>query len=385
MYLLKREELKELIQKNGKTFVTIYMPTHQSGQQTRQDPILLKNLLKKAEEQLKENKIDDTRIEKILEPGYDLLNDQNFWNKGEQGLAIFLTENYSKILKLPERFSEIVTVNSRFHLKQLLPFFTNDKRFFILTLSENQNRLIECTKYNCKQIEIEGMPNSMAKVLENFNLETTGRDIPYKGNGKNKGNTTILSGGKGGSEELDNERVLMYFREINKHLSEYMREDIAPLILATVEEHYSIFNAANTYPHLAQEFIKGNPERTSNDELHEKAQHIVEKIFNKREEDAIEKYLNLYGTKNTVHNIQDALEKAYEGRIQTLLVAKGKEKWGTFDTMSLAVEEHDLHQSEDEDLIDLAAFYTMKNEGQVIVIEDEKMPKQMEVAGILRF
>lgn len=385
MYLLKKDELKELINKNANTYVTIYLSTHDSGKEIRQDPIRLKNLLKKAEEQLRKNDIPETQIEKILKPAYDLIPNGDFWSKGDQGLALFLSDTYSKILKLPEKFTEVVTVNSRFHLKQLLPFFTNDKRFFVIAVSENDVRVIKCTKYSCEKITIDGMPTSMKDALSYIDETSTGRDIPYKGTGKNKGNTNILSGGKGGNEELDNRRKYQYFRELNKYFSEFFREDIAPVIVATTEENYPFFKEAVDTPNILDDFIKGNPEGLGTKELHSKALTYAEKYFRKREQDAIDKYMELYGTNNAIHNIQDALEFAYEGRIQTLLVSKNKEKWGRFDESTLGIEEHKEQKADDEDLIDLAAFYTIKNEGKVIVLDEDRMPKRMEVAGILRY
>jgi hypothetical protein len=386
MYLLKKEELKELIEKTGEVCISIYLPVHDKGQQIRQDPIRLKNIINKAEEQLKVENIDELQINEILKPATDLIDNIEFWNGGYEGLAIFLTNGFSKILKLPEKFNEILLVNKHFHLKQLLPFFSDDKRFHILAISQNKVRFLDCTKYNCREVQVEHMPESMEDALFYISKEQS-QDIPFKGTGRrSKGSPTIESGGNGGNDgEIEKERVFQYFREIDKALKHYLHRDTAPLVIATVESQFPIYKNANNYKNLLDEYIKGNPERLSNEELHKKALGIVEPYFHKSTEEAINKYIKLYGTDNVVHNIRDALTSAYEGRIDTLLVAEDRQKWGRFDPNTTEVEEHKKPKPGDDELIDLAAIHTIKNDGRVHVIENEKMPKNMDIAGILRF
>lgn len=384
MYLLKLDELKELLGKKEEHCITIYFPTHPTGTETRQDSIRLKNLLQKAKEQLHEKGVRSIEAEELLKPAQGLIENESFWLQGDEGMAIFLAKGYSKVLKLPQAFDELVAVNDQFHLKQLLPFFNNDRRFYILALSENHVRFLECTKYRCEPITIPGMPQCMEEALDYISPEQP-NDLPFKGTGKDKGSQTILSGGHGGHRELNNERVLQYFRELLKYLNEYLHDDTAPLVLATVEEHYPIFREASGYKNLLEKFIKGNPERISDQDLHERTKEIVAEYFSQQEKESIDKYVELYGTPNTVHNVEDALKMAYQGRIDTLLVANSKERWGTFDGLTMEIEEHEEQQSGDHDLIDKAATFTVQNDGKVFVIDADKIPKGMEIAGILRF
>ena len=62
---LNHDEFKKLIDFDGGPAVSIYMPTHRTGPETRQDPIRFKNLLNGAEAQLKE--LDADNAKRILE------------------------------------------------------------------------------------------------------------------------------------------------------------------------------------------------------------------------------------------------------------------------------------------------------------------------------
>lgn len=52
MSILRRDELKALMQKRADSCVSIYLPTHRAMPDTQQDPIRLKNLLAEAEKRL---------------------------------------------------------------------------------------------------------------------------------------------------------------------------------------------------------------------------------------------------------------------------------------------------------------------------------------------
>ena len=51
MTILTRDELRTLVDRTGEVGISIYMPTHRTGD-LKQDPIRLKNLLRDGEKQL---------------------------------------------------------------------------------------------------------------------------------------------------------------------------------------------------------------------------------------------------------------------------------------------------------------------------------------------
>lgn len=396
MYLLKKEELTELLENSKNHCVSIYLPAHDHNKDIREDSIRLKNLIKKAELQLKNEGCNKDEITNIMQPAHKILEDDAFWRDGGKGVALFLTKDFSKIYKLPETFDELIAVNDKFHLKQMFPYFTMDKRFYILSLSKNKVRLLHCTRYNCEELKHDNLPSSLKDALFFLQDVAFQRDDRVREAIKDKQNlrsgkasaTGTVPGvyhGHGGHRELENDRLFQFFRKVDEGVNALLKDDHAPLILASVEEYLPLYKEANTYNTLLDAIVKGNPDVMSNEELHSRAMQTVEPFFFKPIQEAVEKYQNLYGTNNVVHNIKDALTAAYEGRMETLIVAREKEKWGKFDNMTTAVEEHEQQKPGDHDLIDLAALYTLQNDGKVHVVEVEKMPKRMEIAGILRF
>ncbi|MGC9335283.1 MAG: hypothetical protein ACP5JJ_14105, partial [Anaerolineae bacterium] len=71
MDILDRKELERLGTEQNGWHVSIYMPTHRTGDEIQQDPIRLKNLLTEAEERLSAEGLRRPDIASILKPGFN--------------------------------------------------------------------------------------------------------------------------------------------------------------------------------------------------------------------------------------------------------------------------------------------------------------------------
>ena len=127
---------------------------------------------------------------------------------------------------------------------------------------------------------------------------------------------------------------------------------------------FPIYREANSYSHLMDPGIAGNPEGWKAEELHAQAWKIVEPHFLKAQEDAL---------------------GAYEGQIDTLFVAAGIQHWGFYDLGTRTVHLHPDAEPGDEDLLDFAAVHTFLNRGTVYPMKPEDVPEGGAVAGIFRY
>ena len=140
MKTLSRDDLSALVEGPQQMGVSIYMPTHRTGD-TEQDPIRLKNLLREAESQLVAYGISASDAGELLEPAERLLLDSHFWQHQDDGLVIFMSHGIFRCYQLPYSFQELAVVAERFHIKPLLPLFSEDGAFYVLAVSQNQIRL----------------------------------------------------------------------------------------------------------------------------------------------------------------------------------------------------------------------------------------------------
>ena len=171
MTLLTYNDIKTLIEKHKGISASIFIPTHRTGVETRQNPIRLKNLLCEAEDYLIENGLSASEARKILKPGHALLNETLFWQYQKDGLAMFFSQAHFSLYSLPLAFEELIVVTGHIHVKPLLPLLTSDGRFFVLALSQNKVRLLQGSRYSISQIKLKDVQQTSDEKLVDENAE----------------------------------------------------------------------------------------------------------------------------------------------------------------------------------------------------------------------
>ncbi len=383
MNILKTSDLESLMAKREGVCVSIYMPTHKMGPGTQQDPIRLKNLLKKAEELMADYGMRNSVAKEFLKPAYDLIPDNLYWSYQDSGLALFVTDGFNAIHKLPLSFEELVTVSDRFHLKPLLPLLQEDGEFYLLALSQKSVRLFQGDRRTMNEVELEGVVKSIDETLK-YDVLQKQLTMHGSGPGPSGKREGAVFHGHGASED-PKEEVLRFMRDVDRGLKPLLSNNKAPLVLACVEYLFPIYKEANTFPNLLDNWVSGNPNGFSSGELHQEAWKTVEPAFSKSQEDAAAKYYDLAGTGRTSKDLRKVLDTAIAGRVDTLFVALGVQSWGYYNSEANTVELHAEREPGDEDLLDLAAIQTFLHGGTVFAVEPDKVPDDRHLAAILRY
>jgi hypothetical protein len=357
------------------------MPTQRTGPEIQQNTIRLKNLLSNAEEQIIAQGVRAPEAKKFLEPVQKLLHDSFFWQHQSDGLALFLSAENFHFFRLPLDFNELVVVTDRFHVKPLLPLFNGDGRFYILVLSQNAVRLLQGTRHIMREIDLQGMPKSLAEALKfddpqkqlQFHTQTSG------------GERAAVFHGHGVGTDDTKDNILRYCQQIDRGLRKILKDEQSPLVFAGVDYLFSIYKEANTYSPMIDNNIEGNPEGLSEDELHKRAWSIVKPYFEKEQEKAIALYKSLIGTGRASYDLKEIISASYHGRVDILFFAVGVQQWGKFDSIKNLLEFHDQKQPEDEDLLDFAAVFTLIHGGKVYGMDSDKMPDKTQLAAVFRY
>jgi hypothetical protein len=276
----------------------------------------------------------------------------------------------------------LAVVAHRFHLKPVLPLLVGDGRFYVLALSQNEVRLLQGTRSSASEIDLQSVPKSLSEALQYDDPE---RQLQFhtRTSGKEKRAAVFHGHGVGTDDKKSN--ILRYFRQIDAGFHQLLREEESPLVLAVVEYLFPIYQQANTYPHLIDQVIPGNPESLSEAELHDRAWPVVQPVFLKDQKEARERYAQLKNTGRTSSELETVIQAAYYGRLDTLFVSLGREVWGTFDSVANRVDRHEEAEPEDEDLMDFAAVHSLLNRGTVYAVEPGEVPDDSLVAAILRY
>lgn len=383
MDLLSRTELESLAAVQDERCVSIYLPTHKAGPDTQQDPLRCKNLLREAEKQLSTVGMRASELKNILTPARDLELDPVFWRHQSDGLALFLSAKEFRYYRLPVAFSETVVVATRFHLKPLFPLFFSGGRFFLLTLSQNEVQLFECTQHQIDEVSLANAPTSLAEALKYDEPESQLQF--HTGTAGGRGRRAAMFHGQGVGTDDNKDRILRFFQQLDKGLHEILHNEHAPLVLAGVDYLLPIYQEANSYCFLVNDGVIGNPEGRSLNTLHQQAWAIMQPLFQRTQAEARAEFQQLSGTERASASLKAIVPAAYQGRVDALFAAVGVQQWGTFHPDDHTVTLYDEMGPGHEDLLDFAALHTFINGGAVYATSPEQVPADAPLAAVFRY
>ena len=379
-----RAEVEQLASIQGQPTVSLYLPTHQAGPDTRENPIRYKNLLNEAEAQLGRAGWEQTDVDALLTSAREL-NDYRFWQNQRQGLAVFVSGGERFVYRLPYAPPELSVVATRVHLKPLLPLLTGDGHFFIISMSLNQARLFEATRHSVSEVPLEDMPTSLGEALKYDDFEPHAEHFTVSA--PNRGDAALVQG-QGGGEDARKTNILRYFQAFDNGLRELLEPqgDRIPVVFAGDKGIFPIYREANHYKGLLETGVEGNPEGLSPEELHARAWEVVEPHFEAAREAQREAFAQAAGadTGRAGSELEEVLLAALDGRVQTLFIPLSEQVWGEFDSeaRTLTLKEEG---PESYDLYDAAAATTLQYGGTVYAAEPEDVPGEGAVAAIYRF
>jgi hypothetical protein len=382
---VSRDELRALAGTVGGPCVSLFLPTHRAGPDSRPfakaDVIRFKNLLREAERTLRAVGTPAPETRRLLGPARARLDDDRFWRYQAAGLAVFVSRDRFRIFRVPRRLPELVVIARRFHLKPLLALLTGDGLFYILALSLNGTRLLEATRDGVREVGVPGMPRSLAEALRYDDPE---RQLQFHtATPAPPGRRPAVFHGHGAGTEDHKTGVLRYCQQVDRAVAAVVGG--APVVLAAVEYVQAIYRQASSHGSVLGDGVAGSPDAARSEELHARAWPLVEPRFQAQREAALARYRTLRGTGKTTSELGEALALALQGRIDVLAVALDVQRWGHLDRATGAVELRAAAAPGDEELLDVAAEATILNGGTVYAVEPGQMPHGGDVAAVLRY
>ena len=391
MDLFNREELTRLVDLQNGTCISVYMPTHRFRSDWSQNTTRLKNLLRDARDQLRDQKVRETDIDQLLGDARRLLDRPGFWRELSEGLAVFITTEASEFYRLPLSFEEIAIVEDQFHLKPLFPLIAANDRYYLLALSQNDVRLYQGTDQAISEVEAAEIPADIVSAIQRYEEPPEqGVQMHTQGASQN-GDADQRHHGHGSSEDQSREpkdQLKRFFREIDESVSGYIGGEDVPLVLAGVSEYLPLYQGVNSYSNLVEDdIVAGNPEHLDMKELHNEAWDIVESVLQDRQREEMDRFRETYHQNGGLasSNFHEILPACAYGRVDTLFVPVGQYRWGRFDPETNTVEVHDSQQPGDGDLLNYAAVSAYMNGARVHALQPANMPGGRSVAATFRY
>ena len=376
---LSRSDFQQLAEQQGSTCISIYMPAEKAGAETRKNPIRFKNLIREAEEKIEQLK-STTELNDAVESAKEYIDNYDFWQHQDSGLAFFINADGVKYYRLPQSFDELVEVGDRFYLKPLLPVLTNNSKFYLLALSQNEVRFFLGSHYSINEVRLpDSVPVSLAEALKYDDPE---KQTQYHSG--DAGGSPIYHGqGVGTTDNKD--EIKRFFHKVNNGIQAALQEEKTPMILAGVEFLLPIYHEVNSYNNLLEQGVTGNPENADPAELHSSAWEIIEPHLTTAKKQAMEQYQQLSSTGEASSEIEQIVAGAINGQVDTLFITANTQRWGKYEPSTNKVEIYTEATEDSVDLFDLAVTQTYLQKGNVYILEQSEMPEDKTMLAILRY
>lgn len=373
------QELKEMASAEGPC-VTIVFPLHREDE--RQIRTILKKDLQEVEQRLLERNVKAEVLNAIMEPLRHLPDGLESGPESRSAI-VFRSPALFKQYFVPAVLDNSVTVADHFQVLDLLVAARACRPFYILALSQKHIRLLRCTNTASEEI---ALPSSVPQSLDDF-LQMDQPDHVLDNSvtaGAGVGSGTRVMFGTGTDKERKDQYLLHFYKAVDTGVTELLKNDPAPLIVAGVEYELAVYRHESKFPRLAGEGVRGAPDGLKGGELHKRALEIAELYFGKEVDEALAMF-ERFGSERTSVSLKEIVKAAHDGRVLHLFVAEGERHMGDWDETNDRVRMHREEQPGGEDIINAAAVQTLRHGGNVFVIPRNRIPHGSQMAAVMRY
>ena len=313
---LTRERLKDFTKYTGKPIISIYMDTYKFGEEQLLNAKQLERIIPHIEKELTEKNLHQETIEEYLRPLRKLAENENEWQHMDEGLAIFISEELAISYTLHNDVDFSWTVDEKPRLEPLIKELGIDKNFLILSVSQDDVRLIEADEQEFKKLDLAEIPGRMKDAIPEDNLQ---KHSPKRiGNGSSG---FAVSFGHDKSE-IQDQQIERFLKTIAENLKTALPvNDNRPIVILCPPNYMSAFREHHALQHIRTAFVHGAWSRATDLEIYEAAlpifqeeldntATIVEQIIDKGENQKL-----IERSTSAIHELSSET-----GRIDTLII-----------------------------------------------------------------
>jgi hypothetical protein len=359
------QAFRDLIAHRRAPAISLYQPTHRAFPDSRQNPVLYRDLIRRAEDLVRPSCTGrdgasrwTAALEKLLAP--------EFWAHPLDGLAVFVGPDVEVFYRLPRRVPELVVVGESFFTKPMMPFLRMNRRFYVLALSQNRVSLYAGDPFGLEPVGLPGMPHSISEALGD---ELKPDHVSLHSTGAGRGATVFTGQGAGADDaKSDLER---YFRAIDRGLRSLLEGEQAPVVLAAVSYYHPIFRAVSRLPNLSDTSLVGNFDQKTPREIHAAAWQAILPELGAIEDRVLALHERLAGMGRASSDVGAIAKAAIAGRIHHLLLEEGARVEGRLNRETGRIEEAG---ADDGDVLDDIAEEALLRGADVMVLPSRRIP-----------
>lgn len=383
--VLRDTEIEDLLTVESDPSLSIYLPTHEKGAATKEDPIRFKNLLRQCERQLKHRGFTGVPLRRLFQSAQAMLDASQAWHYLERALAVFISTDLFRAFTLPFECSEQAWVGTRFHVKPLVPLWDAECRFCVLALSQGQAKLYDADRRGLAEKVLSHAPRDLDEFLryDEAQVHLQCRTVP---SGKSTGTDAVFHGQGNVADDARHKRTVdEYVKAVRNAVEDHLAGDHRPLVLAAPAYIQSVYREASRYSYLLPAPVVLAPDRLSEAQLHDAARDAAVPYFQQHVKARLAQYHHLLEQGQALAKAEDVVAAAQAGRVDTLLVDPAAHAWADPDTPGLDPDEPAEPAQNRRDLLDVAVRWTLTQGGNVYAVARHDLRSQSPAGAILRY
>ncbi len=344
-----KQTLEKLAVEQNTPCVTISMNTHRTHPDNAQDEILLKNLLKEAEERVV-SEFGKREVAALLEK-ISSVSEAIDVNHNLDSLHIYLSNDTQEIVKSTWPTHEnAVHISDTFAVRSLIKANNRSEEYLIVLLSQNSATLYEA------------MNDSITKEINND-------DFPFA---ENKHYNTNHNGGSD-SKHLD-DLVREFLNVVDKALVKVHQETGLNCVVICTEENYSRLMQVADLPNVYIGYDNIDYNNVAPHQLVKQSWEIVKELQHQKRADAIEEMKTAVAHGSVLTDLQEIYQAAIDGRGDLLIVHQdfGQPVMMTSDRTFDIVTDNTEHEVID-DITSKIAWEVLSKKGRVVFTAQDEL------------
>lgn len=379
MSVVNRETIEHLISETKDVNISIFIPTHKTGEEGKQDSIRLKNIIQKVKTELLEMGWKEQKVENLFKDIHAKTEENQFWLHQDKGLALYVNEDYFDFFKIPVSPEENYYIAENFLITPLLELQNHHGKYHVLVLSQNETQMFKITPDETTKIAFESVPTSMEEHLKYHVHE---RSVQHHTGASGGG---AVFHGQGANDDENNKELELFLKHIENKVTKYLKKENGPLVLAGPDKMVAYYKKANKYFNVLDRTISGNADTKTIKELEEQSWEIAQSYFREEITSDIERFNNLKGSELISTDVSDIVKGAYFGKVDTLFVPMGFRQFGLFDVNENRVEISENLNGQTVDLINYAAISAIRTGSTLYGLPQSEVPNNSGLAAIYRY
>lgn len=354
-------------------FITAVVPDRHPGAPEGSRRAIIQNLVKAAAGQLGATPFADQAAD-LLAPIAKLAQDPAI-TAGGPALAIFRSPDRTVMFRAIGHLQKLV-IASHPYLTPFLSYALVPNDFFVLGLGTKHLRLFRYTHDECAEMDLPaGVPANMEEAgparRGDQNLEN------HSPVGSNAGSLNAVRFGTGSDREDAGERLERYFGLVDRGLKAVLAGK--PLLLLGVHEEINAYRRAAKYEHLLAASVDGSPEYLSVAQVEVRARQAARADYEQRADAVLAEFHDMKERFRALKDVRAILGAAAQGRVHRLCVRQ--------DTQFAEAGEPGVGGIgfANQDLLNAAVVETLRTNGEVFELTQDRLPAAEPLAAILRY